>query len=246
VRLARIKIVAVIVMLVIAASSLIIIIQMNSQVKVTAQVIRVACIGDSITEWSHYPEELQKKLGDGYEVGNFGIAGSAVSKGSDYPYLNQSVIQQVKDFHPQVVIIMLGTNDAKNVNYDNIDSFVGDYSELIDSCDAIPDDQQIYLVVPPPIYQNDLGLDNSNLEQGVIPKIEQVADDKDLPTIDVNSAMTNHSEYFKDGVHPNDEGAEVIANTINDAITQDIVQDYQVTYQDTSVQSDLDNYPTSG
>jgi lysophospholipase L1-like esterase len=245
-RLARIKIVAVLIMLVIAASSIIAIMQLNSKTKITAQVIRVACIGDSITEWSHYPEQLQEKLGDGYVVGNFGVAGSAVTKGSDLPYMNQSVLKQIAEFDPQVIIIMLGTNDAKNVNYDNIGSFVGDYSELIDSCDALPEDQQIYLVVPPPIYDNNLGLDNSNLEQGVIPKIEQVADDKDLPTIDVNSAMADHSEYFKDGVHPNDDGAEVIANTINDAITPDIVQNYQGTYQDTSVQNDWDSYPTSG
>jgi lysophospholipase L1-like esterase len=32
--------------------------------------------------------------------------------------------------------------------------------------------------------------------------------------------METHSEYFKDGVHPNDEGAQVIANTISDSLTQ--------------------------
>jgi lysophospholipase L1-like esterase len=226
---ARTKIFTVLIMLIIAASSIIIIIEMNSKVKVAAQVIRVACIGDSITQWSNYPEELQKMLGDGYIVGNFGVAGSAVTKSSDIPYMAQSAFEAAKAFQPQVVIIMLGTNDAKNVNYPNIGSFTGDYSELIDSYDSLPDDQQIYLVKPPPIYDNELGLDNSNLDEGVIPNIEQVANDKDLPTIDVNSVMIDHSEYFKDGVHPNSDGAEVIAATINDAIAQDITQDIQGT-----------------
>ena len=134
--------------------------------------------------------------------------------------MNQSAFQEAKDFQPQVVIIMLGTNDAKDVNYRNIGSFTSDYSELIDFYNSLPNDQQIYLVKPPPIYSNNLGLDDSNLEEGVIPKIEQVADDKDLPTIDVNSVMAYHSEYFKDGVHPNTDGAEVIAYTINDALTR--------------------------
>jgi lysophospholipase L1-like esterase len=112
------KIAAVLILLIIAAASAILIIEQNSRVKISAQIIRVACIGDSITEWSHYPEELQQKLGEGYIVGNFGVAGSAVTKDSELPYMNQSAFQEAKDFQPQVVIIMLGTNDAKDVNYD--------------------------------------------------------------------------------------------------------------------------------
>jgi lysophospholipase L1-like esterase len=223
------KIAAVLILLIIAAASAILIIEQNSRVKISAQIIRVACIGDSITEWSHYPEELQQKLGEGYIVGNFGVAGSAVTKDSELPYMNQSAFQEAKDFQPQVVIIMLGTNDAKDVNYDSIGRFTGDYEFLINQYDDLPGDQQIYLVKPPPIYENSLGLDNSKLEQGVIPKIDRVADDQDLPTIDVNSAMADHSEYFPDGVHPNGDGAEVIADTINNALTLDITQDYQGT-----------------
>jgi lysophospholipase L1-like esterase len=221
------KAVTVLIAVILVASSLLIIVQLNSKTRVSAQIIRVACVGDSITEWSNYPRELQKMLGDGYKVENFGVAGSAVTKGSDFPYTNQSAYEAIKEFNPQVVIIMLGTNDAKTVNYDQLSSFVSDYAELIDYYESLPDDQQIYLVKPPPIYNNTLGLEDSNLEQGVIPMIEQVADDKDLPTIDVNSVMADHSEYFKDGVHPNDDGAEVIATTINDALTQEIVQNFQ-------------------
>jgi acyl-CoA thioesterase I len=221
------KAVTVLIAVILVASSLLIIVQLNSKTRVSAQIIRVACVGDSITEWSNYPRELQKMLGDGYKVENFGVAGSAVTKGSDFPYTNQSAYEAIKEFDPQVVIIMLGTNDAKTVNYDQLSSFVSDYAELIDYYESLPDDQQIYLVKPPPIYNNTLGLEDSNLEQGVIPMIEQVADDKDLPMIDVNSAMADHSEYFKDGVHPNDDGAEVIATTINDALTQEIVQNFQ-------------------
>jgi lysophospholipase L1-like esterase len=221
------KAVTVLIAVILVASSLLIIVQLNSKTRVSAQIIRVACVGDSITEWSNYPRELQKMLGDGYKVENFGVAGSAVTKGSDFPYTNQSAYEAIKEFNPQVVIIMLGTNDAKTVNHDQLSSFVSDYAELIDYYESLPDDQQIYLVKPPPIYNNTLGLEDSNLEQGVIPMIEQVADDKDLPMIDVNSAMADHSEYFKDGVHPNDDGAEVIATTINDALTQEIVQNFQ-------------------
>lgn len=212
-------------MLILVAASLAVIIQLNSQQKMATQIIRVACVGDSITEWSNYPEVLQQLLGEGYVVGNFGAAGSAVTKNSDIPYIEQEVFHDAKDFQPDVVIIMLGTNDAKDFNYHYIGSFNSDYQELINYYAALPDEQQIWLVTPPPIYDNNLGLYNSNLEKGVLPEIERVASNLNLPTIDVYSALTGHLEYFKDGVHPNDEGAEVIANIINDAITQDDILD---------------------
>ena len=214
---ARTKIASILIILAIAASSFIIFFKVNSQKTVTAQVIRVACIGDSITEISHYPEELQAMLGDGYLVGNFGVSGSAVSNNASKPYINQTAFQDAKDFQPQVVIIMLGTNDAKWESYRHVGSFPDDFTELIDEYDALPEDQQIWIVTPPPIYNNSLGLYNTYLEQGVLPGIEQVADDLDLPTIDVNTALSD-PEYFIDGVHPNLDGAEVIASTISDAI----------------------------
>jgi lysophospholipase L1-like esterase len=213
---ARTKTAAIVIVLVIATTSLIFLYN-NSTQKASAQVIRVACVGDSITEWSHYTDDLQDMLGDGYLVENFGVAGSAVLKNSDKPYMNQAAFQQAKDFQPSVVIIMLGTNDAKDSNYRYITNFPNDYKQLIGECNSLSDDQHIWLVKPPPIYDNTLGLNDTNLEQGIIPEIEQVATNLNLPTIDVNQALANHSDYFIDGVHPNSDGAQLIANTINDA-----------------------------
>jgi acyl-CoA thioesterase-1 len=222
----RTKLAAVLIVLLIATSSFIVFFYQNSQKKVTPKIIRVACIGDSITEWSQYPATLQAMLGDDYLVENFGVAGSAVSKGSDKPYMNQIAFQQAKDFQPSVVIIMLGTNDAKEYNYRSIASFPKDYEELIGEYDALPDQQNIWIVKPPPIFKNEIGLNNTYLEQGVLPSIDQVADDMNLPTIDVNQALINHSEYFIDGVHPNSDGAELIASIINDAIGADNILNY--------------------
>ncbi len=216
-KLARKKMASILIIALIAASSLIIFFQLNSQKPVVAQVIRVACIGDSITEISHYPEELQAMLGDGYLVGNFGVTGSTVSNNSKKPYINQTAFQEAKDFQPQIVIIMLGTNDAKWESYRHVGSLPNAFETLIGEYDALPEDQEIYLVTPPPIYNNSIGLYNTYLEQGVLPGIEQVADDLDLPTIDVNEALSDPG-YFVDGVHPNLDGAEVIASAISDAI----------------------------
>ena len=53
----------------------------------------------------------------------------------------------------------------------------------------------------------------------MLPKIDDVANQLNLPTVDMYSVFENHSDYFMDGVHPNPEGASLIANNVYDAIT---------------------------
>jgi lysophospholipase L1-like esterase len=181
--------------------------------------INVSCVGDSITEWSGYTNRLQEMLGDGYKVGNFGVAGSAVSTEWFKPYVEQSAFQDSMDFNPSIVVIMLGTNDA-HIDQ-GTDSFVNDYESLVADYAALPGDQQIILVKPPPIYDNDLGLDGASFQCQVMPLIQQVADNLSLPLLDVYSALMNHPDYFVDGVHPNSDGATAIAMEIDQAITLD-------------------------
>ena len=79
--------------------------------------INIACVGDSITELTNYPANLQALLGAGYRVESFGVTGSTVLLNTDKPYLNQSAFQQARAFLPNVVVIMLGTNDARINTY---------------------------------------------------------------------------------------------------------------------------------
>jgi lysophospholipase L1-like esterase len=74
--------------------------------------IKVACVGDSITQDSEYPSDLQTMLGSNYTVGNFGSRESTVLRISWKPYMNQPEFQDAKDFNPDIVVIMLGTNDG--------------------------------------------------------------------------------------------------------------------------------------
>ncbi len=184
--------------------------------------INVACVGDSITEWSAYTDNLQMMLGADYSVGNFGVAGATVSKTTSKPYVTQSAYQESKDFQPDVVIIMLGTNDAHT--YQNGEGFAEDYADLVSEYQLLDNEPTILLVKPPPIYPNSLELSDENLENNVVPSIEQVAQDLNLSTVDVNSALQNHPEYFDDGVHPNNDGALAIASEISDALDFEIAQ----------------------
>jgi lysophospholipase L1-like esterase len=181
--------------------------------------INVACVGDSITELSGYPEELQTMLGDEYTVGNFGVAASAVSTNWYKPYVNQTAFQRAKDSKPSLVVIMLGTNDAHT--YQSASSFVSDYKQLIGEYNALESQPRIFLVTPPPIFDNDLELSDTNLNEVVLPAITQVGYELELPVIDVNDALDDHPEFFEDGVHFSSEGATVIANIIWEALTLD-------------------------
>jgi acyl-CoA thioesterase-1 len=180
----------------------------------------VACLGDSITEVSGYPSDLQNLLGTNYTVENFGVTGATVLLDTDRPYLNQTAFQQANAFQPNVVVIMLGTNDARTNIYQSIKNFFSDYTKLITQVQTFKSKPKIWLIIPPPIFTNNLSLNSTYLVDGVIPRIKTVASLEHLPLIDVYSALTAYSTYFPDGVHPNSEGAEIIASTIAMEISQ--------------------------
>jgi acyl-CoA thioesterase I len=181
--------------------------------------IRVACVGDSITGGTDYPPDLWMLLGENYTVGNFGVPGSTASLDSENPYVNNTAFQDAKDFEPNIVIIMLGTNDANSQITPNHKTFVDDYVRLVKVFQALSSKPQIYLVKPPPVFCNGTAPSAEYFRDNVIPIIEQAAKQANVPIIDVYSAMANQSVFFPDGVHPNSQGANLIAYEVYKAIT---------------------------
>jgi acyl-CoA thioesterase-1 len=181
--------------------------------------IRVACVGDSITGGTEYPADLWMLLGStNYTVGNFGVGGSTAALDSWNPYINNSAFEQAKEFQPNIVIIMLGTNDANPLIRRSNGSFVNDYLKLVEEFQALSSEPKIYLVKPPPIFSNGTTPSAEYFRDKVIPTIEQVANQTNLPIIDVYSALANYSKFFRDGVHPDEQGAILIANEVYKAI----------------------------
>jgi len=180
--------------------------------------IRVACVGDSITNISDYPDDLWMLLGTNYSVKRFGVDGATVTLDSERPYFDQLALNESKDFQPNIVIIMLGTNDARPDLYRFNTSFVENYKRLIAEFQVLPTKPKIWIVKPAPIFHNGTGLSTSFFDTIIIPSIEQVANETSIPIIDVYSALTNHPDCFIEGVHPNSEGAKVIAGEIYKSI----------------------------
>ena len=184
----------------------------------SADKIRVACVGDSITEGTEYPGDLWMLLGTNYTVGNFGVGGTTVSLNSPSPYMNTSAFQNATEFQPNIVIIMLGTNDAHPADEQYNASFVDDYVKLVAAFQALKSKPKIWIVLPPPVFSNESGISPEYFMVTVIPGIEQAASETNLPVINVYSALANYSDYFPDGVHPNSEGSQLIANLVYNAI----------------------------
>ncbi len=180
--------------------------------------IRVACVGDSITENSGYPSDLQLLLGDNYTVGNFGASGSTVLLNSWEPYMNQTQFQNAKVFEPNIVVIMLGTNDDLMELHPYNESFELDYAELITSFQQLESKPQIWIVTSPPIFSNSSDLSPTYLTDTIIPMTQDLANKMNLPIIDIYSTFGNRSDYFVDGVHPNSQGAVLIATEVYDSI----------------------------
>jgi lysophospholipase L1-like esterase len=163
-----------------------------------------------------------KMLGSNYIVGNFGVCGSTVSLNSETPYMtpymNQSRFQDVLEFKPDIIVIMLGTNDA-NPEISAEGSFKEDYSQLVTSFQQLEGRQLIWIVKSPPIFTDNPNYNNTYLASTILQCIDKLADQMNLPIIDMYSAFNNHSDYFMDGVHPDSNGAAFIASKVYAAIT---------------------------
>ncbi len=190
--------------------------------------IRVACIGNSITYGAgiknrdslSYPAQMGRILGEKWVVQNFGISGATLLKKGDKPYWKQPRLSDAMAFAPDVVVIKLGTNDSKPQNWKFKDEYVSDYLKLVDTLQAMPLHPVIFVCLPVPAYASKWGISDSIINVDVIPMVKSVAKQRKLKVIDLNTVLQNHAELFPDKIHPNAEGAGLMAEKIASELTK--------------------------
>ena len=209
--------------------------------------IRVACIGNSITDGSGidmadqygYPAELQKILGQDYWVKNFGVGARTMLNKGDHPYMNEMAWHDALAFRPDVVIIKLGTNDSKPMNWQHGDEFRHDLEQMI--LTLRPDLAQttksgkkskknkkattqapsqlkpsIYLCTPIPAFKSTWGITDSTIVNDIIPIQQEVAKQYGLGLIDLHTLFANDADkVLTDGIHPDQKGAHRMAELIS-------------------------------
>ena len=193
---------------------------------------KIACVGDSITRgtfvWRRkrrsYPAQLQEMLGERFCVRNFGVNGHAVQRTADRPYSSSEAFELSGSFEPDVVLIMLGTNDSRGDNWRGVGAFAADYRTLVvhyQSLDSLP---RVWLLTPPALFRHArsakvrYGMDESAVGE-MCGAIEHIALELGCGCIDVHRATADHPEAFRfDGVHPGAAGATLIAQAVHRAL----------------------------
>ena len=223
---------------------LIVLLSLSAALAALAECTRIACIGDSITYGlgladranESYPAQLQKMLDEfdpgKYEVRNFGNSGRGIyldsMRGSEkrgFRYMPEH--KAALEWKPDIVICNLGIND----NGEYIKEYTGgrkrgqfesDYLALLDDyrkanpkakfaiwtkLSPLAEGQKFYRSPEPFLMQADL---------------EAVAKKMNATGIDMQDPLREKMDeiFASDKIHPNAEGARIIAETTFKALTK--------------------------
>lgn len=194
--------------------------------------IKVACVGNSITygytlpdrETNAYPAKLQKMLGDDYVVGNFGKSGATLLNKGHRPYMQQEEYHKAIDFAGDIVVIHLGINDTDPRDWPNYrDFFIQDYRALIDSFRVANPRCRILIARLTPIADRHPRFESGTRDwhDEIQLAIENIAKYAGVQLIDFHAPLYPYPFMLPDAVHPNVEGAEILAKTVYEGITGD-------------------------
>ena len=193
---------------------------------------KVACIGNSVTfGYGHknpgetsYPSQLQHLLGDGYEVRNFGHSGATLLSKGHRPYINLPEYKAALEFAPDIAVIHLGLNDTDPRNWPNYrDEFYTDYINIIEALRKANPEVEVYVCQMSPIFHWHRRFKSGTRDwywqiQELIPEI---AEYDMFELIDLSRYLYNRPDLMPDALHPNAEGAGIIAKQVYSAITND-------------------------
>jgi lysophospholipase L1-like esterase len=203
---------------------------------------KVACIGNSITYGSGlssrltdcYPAQLDRMLGGNYDVRNYGVSGRVMLKTGDYPYWQEPEYTAALAFEPDIVIIMLGTNDSKPWNWTPANSllFEQDYKDFINSFTNLASQPKILISYPCKAYNGAFGISDSVIANTICPIIKTISLDMGVTLVDMYTETSGVSNLFPDGIHPNIEGATKIANKFYSIIASPEIKSASVTDSD--------------
>ena len=194
---------------------------------------KVACIGNSVTYgFGHdnpavtsYPSQLAKMLGDDYEVGNFGKSGATLLRKGHRPYNEQEEYQKALEFVPDIAIIHLGLNDTDPRNWKYYKrEFISDYVALIEDIERVNPDVEIYICRMSPIFHwhHRFLKGTRDWYWEIQETIENIAENiAEVKIIDLQEVLYHRPDLMPDALHPNPEGAKLIAQRVYSAITGD-------------------------
>ena len=193
---------------------------------------KVACIGNSVTygmthknpSETSYPTRLQQLLGDRYEVRNFGHSGATLLSKGHRPYINLPEYTAALEFAPEIAIIHLGLNDTDPRNWPNYrDEFYTDYINIIDALRNVNPKVEVYVCQMTPIFHWHRRFKSGTRDWywQIQEQIPLIAEYGRFEIIDLSRYLYNRPDLMPDALHPNEDGAVIIAKQVYSAITND-------------------------
>ncbi|MCM1292521.1 MAG: cyclically-permuted mutarotase family protein [Bacteroides sp.] len=219
--------------------------------------VRVACVGNSITygyttsdpPTTSYPAQLQRILGDGYEVAGFARPGATLLRSGHRPFNEQPEYQPAVDYAADIAVIHLGVNDTDPRNWPNYgDRFINDYVQLVDSLRSRNPAMRVIIANLTPIRASHYRFRSGTRQwlREIREVIPQIAEATGAELIDFDIPLRDRPDLMPDGIHPNDEGSRLLAETVAQAITGDYPFSLPGIYSDGMVMQRDRYLPISG
>jgi len=190
--------------------------------------IKIACIGASIT-WGarlkdpakeSYPAQLQTKLGDSYEVHNYGVSSCTMLRKGDKPYWQMPEYLAALAWQPDMVTIDLGGNDSKLVNRVYLDEYEKDCRDMIQSFASLPSHPRIILLQPVVSFVTDTtGIWDPVIVNRIIPLLKDLAYADNIELVNMHSLLIDKPALIPDKIHPELEGTSLMAKSLYEVIS---------------------------
>ncbi|MCQ2798378.1 MAG: SGNH/GDSL hydrolase family protein [Bacilli bacterium] len=193
----------------------------------------ITCVGDSLTAGHNWPQEaypvyINDYLPEGSKatVINCGHNGASFKNFGQYnpSYYECSEYTKSLQTKPDVITILLGTNDATNWANEG-PTFEEDYRALIDVYkEKFGEDQKFILMTSPATKNgNQFGIPNDTIRDYVNPIQRDIAEDLEYPLIDLREMFENYGSLDdlvrpNDGVHFSVAAAKMVAEEIANAL----------------------------
>lgn len=202
----------------------------------------ILCVGDSITRGRlssdvkkySYPARLQQILESKlanvtFNVFNAGQGGTTALKNTSNSYWNTEIYRHTLSVARvySILIFQFGTNDAVHNKIADNTTFIKDYKTLVQTFTDSNPRLQVFLSIPPPIYLTPSvhyphsNIANYSFDMLVrLPRIiKSIGYEMKHHLIDVFNALggkelTKRECITEDGIHPNDLGYNLIAETV--------------------------------
>eukprot|EP00418_Pyrodinium_bahamense_P015228 CAMPEP_0179108608 /NCGR_PEP_ID=MMETSP0796-20121207/50598_1 /TAXON_ID=73915 /ORGANISM="Pyrodinium bahamense, Strain pbaha01" /LENGTH=288 /DNA_ID=CAMNT_0020806685 /DNA_START=36 /DNA_END=902 /DNA_ORIENTATION=+ len=186
---------------------------------------RLLCIGDSLTCDPHggYPKHLQQLLNADscgeWTVKDFGVRGSAVVAADGLAAYRRlpRLAPELKVRPPDVVVVMLGTNDARRGTWAE-DAFVGEYIALLQQLQGTERCRPVLVLVPPRATANRWRVDVGIVDTELPKAVRCAATSLGLLILDTRGVL--RETHLDDGAHLTNMGAQVLAEFVHGVLRE--------------------------